>query len=380
MRVVLPIALAALVLAAPAARAEGTPDLTAGRAAAARLVGERAQVEGERARLQARLDTLAREIAHLKARHDAGAPLFTDPGLDRRLKTAQALSARVDALTRRETGLTARLRAADTALLAAYDAALARARDALAHAAGEDRGAAQATVARLEAGRRAAAAALGRLAPADDATSVPAVNPATDDPQALEAQADLLRDSRDRLARRLGALKDRAARLERQQDLAGQMNGFLSETRLFDEQDRTASRMTTDTVGGIHATPGGASAGTTGGASAGGAQGSAGGGTAGPAPGSGTGSGTGGGGMNGPTGPTTPSTGTGGGTDTPQPVRQLTRADASATSDTLGRLGDDASLDDVQAQEKRLEALIHRLDGKARALDRKARSLQHRRP
>ena len=82
--------------------------------------------------------------------------------------------------------------------------------------------------------------------------------------------------------------------------------------------------------------------------------------------------------MNGPTGPTTPGTGTGGGTDAPQPVRQLTRADASATPDTLGRLGDDASLDDVQAQAKRLEALIDRLDGKARALDRKARALEHR--
>ncbi len=258
MRVVLPIVLAAVVLAAPAARAEGAPDLAAGRARAARLAGERTRVEGERARLQARLDTLAAEIARLKAHHDAAAPLFTDPELDRRLKAAQALSAKVDALTSQAAGLSARLRAADQALLAAYDAALDRARAGLAHAGRDDRDAAQATVARLEAGRRAAAADLARLAPPDDATRVPAVNPASDDPQALEAQADLLRDTRDRLARRLAGLEDRARRLKRQRDLAGQMNGFLSETRLFDEQDRTASRMTTDTVGASGSGGGGA--------------------------------------------------------------------------------------------------------------------------
>lgn len=360
----------------PGAAAGHTPKLDAARAQVVRLDGERAKVHTERATLERRLDALAAEIARLKAHRDASAPLFTDPALDKRLKASQALSTRIDALGRTERGLENELRTAARRLLAAYDAALAGARKAAEAAHGDAaKKAALERLSTLDRQRREVAAGLARLspdqAPADP--TLPTTRTKSDDPEDLRAQADLLRDTRDRLARRLTDLRQRAHDLERQRDLENEMHGFMSETRLFDEGDRTATRVSTSgdrtqNAGAKTSTP------TTGGAdSFGGGQ------TGGTAPGPGTG---GGGATNNP-GPTNPASGglSPSAADSPSGDtyfrfdREPTRAEASGTLDDTGAPDDAASLDQIEARMKRLEALIHRLDARARHLDTRAHNL-----
>ncbi|MFL5348101.1 MAG: TetR family transcriptional regulator [Hyalangium sp.] len=72
------------------------------------------------------------------------------------------------------------------------------------------------------------------------ASQVPALgrSDASDDPEDLLEQADVLRDSEDKVKQRLGALKTRIAELREEHDLERRMSDFLGEEAMFDEQDR----------------------------------------------------------------------------------------------------------------------------------------------
>lgn len=368
----LALALAAALSVGPA-RAAAPDGLEARRAEVVRLDGRRAELATRRRALEADLDRLAAEIADLKARRADGAPLFGDPELDRRLKASKDLSDRLDALAREEERVGGALEAAARALLGAYDARVTEARRRLESAEGDaGRRAALEDLGRLEAARREVQAGLDRLAPQTAHRAIPAA-PATDDPEELWAQADRLRDSRDRLARRLAELERRVGEARDQQALEREMQGFLSETRLFDETDRASSRVAVTQVGGDGAADAPAESPPQSGASDGYADPNR------DAPSGGAGPATPGAGE--PTdavGAVPPTAESGGSTGDVlfRLERTPSRAEASAAIDALLRADDDASLEVLEDRVEEIRGLIDRLDRRADEIERRADALE----
>ncbi|MDQ3262079.1 MAG: TetR family transcriptional regulator [Myxococcota bacterium] len=72
---------------------------------------------------------------------------------------------------------------------------------------------------------------------------VPTLSSASpDDPEDLLEQADALRDSRDKVNRRLASVQQRLEQLRGEQELERRMNEFVGEESLFDESDRRLGR------------------------------------------------------------------------------------------------------------------------------------------
>lgn len=66
----------------------------------------------------------------------------------------------------------------------------------------------------------------------------------SDDPADLMEQADLLRDSEDKLREKLKALETRVAELRAERELDRRMNDFLGDQAMFDDHDRRLRRTT----------------------------------------------------------------------------------------------------------------------------------------
>jgi hypothetical protein len=220
------------------------------RAAVARLDARRAEVADERAGLEGALDDLSARIVELKSRRR----LFGDAELTRALQASRDLSARIDRLAREEERLTAELSNAARRLAEGYDRLVAETRRQMASlptGEGEEGAARRAHLERLaalEAERAAVQDGIARLERGglDAEEILPGValsrRVARDDPEELRAQADIIRDTRDRLERRLEEVDRKAKRIREQRALEREMDGFLAETRLFDEGDRAAVR------------------------------------------------------------------------------------------------------------------------------------------
>jgi len=98
----------------------------------------------------------------------------------------------------------------------------------------------------LRAERERYAAALPRLA------GVPSPSSASgDDPEDLLEQADALRDSKDKVQRRLTAVQRRLGELRAEAELEQRMNEFLGEDSLFDESDRQLGRSSVLAAGDV---------------------------------------------------------------------------------------------------------------------------------
>jgi hypothetical protein len=72
------------------------------------------------------------------------------------------------------------------------------------------------------------------------ASQVPALDrrESSDDPEDLLEQADVLRDSEDKVRQRLLALRGRITEVREERELDRRMSDFLGEESMFDEQDR----------------------------------------------------------------------------------------------------------------------------------------------
>ena len=257
-----PVGAVASPLATPAALvfvAEGMPvaAMTAGevlideRAKVLRLDARRAQVIGDREALEGKLDALSREIVELKSRRIRGPRAEAE--LNRKLQGSRDLSSRIDSLTIEQEEITADLIRATSSLADSYDALVDSARLELEKLAssedGEERGReVMNRIAVLEAERRAVLEGLSGLQGShrefeDEARPLLRARPRTDDPEELRARADMLRDTKDRLTRRLGDLDRKEKTVRRQRALEREMDGFVAQSRLFDEGDRSAARL-----------------------------------------------------------------------------------------------------------------------------------------
>ncbi len=227
LRVLAPALAALLVSAADVAHAGPVEDATRQLTVAE---GELGGLRAERARLEAELDGLAGRI---EARKAQGTKLLGDAELERLLGESQRLADLLARLSRAEEAASAKRAAAAEALLASYDAAIADARAWAAKNRG-DLSRLHELKARRERVRQELLSRLGGPARAPAAFARP-----TDDPEELRARADLLRDDRDRVAKRLAEVEKRLAEVREEAEVERELRDFVADSDLFDESDRT---------------------------------------------------------------------------------------------------------------------------------------------
>lgn len=222
--------LLSLLLAMPGQAASGL-EAVRGKAQSARA--ETRSLRGQQQALRDELNGLAARIETLKARRQGR--LMTGTELEDALRRSQELSGQLTGLAqavvaaegeaeRAHLTLHAALSDELTRLLAAWEGTTDRSqREKLLEA-----------VRSVRAEREAIRAAL-------PASQVPSLDKATaggDDPEDLLAQADTLRDTRDKVRERLKALRGRITEVREERDLERRMNDFLGEESMFDDQDR----------------------------------------------------------------------------------------------------------------------------------------------
>ncbi len=215
-----------------------------------RLDAHLAGLASEREELEEELDDLSATIVELKTRRVPR--ILGEARLTRKLQRSRELSGAIDDLARTEAEAKAELVAVARRLLHAYEeemAAVRKAAEQAPHEPGTASG--RAAIERLvvlEAERRAVLEGLSRLEEGGGDGALPRgyLEPSEteeDDPQELRARADTLRDTRDRLFRRLEEVEQRARSIESQRELERELDGFLSESRFFGEGDRAAARL-----------------------------------------------------------------------------------------------------------------------------------------
>ncbi|MDF1564457.1 MAG: hypothetical protein P1V51_15540 [Deltaproteobacteria bacterium] len=249
----------ALTLAGAAQAAPQTSGLAVQRQEVVALDSRRMTFAGQRVRLETELDGLSTEIAALKSKSGS---LLGGGALDAKLVRSRELSAQIDALREQEGQVLHKLERKAEALLGAYDAQVAEVRATLEGAKGQERQAALTELARLEQERSQVRAGLDRLSPDARGYSDHKLERTgalghkleregtlshkleKEDPDSLRAEADRLRDTRDRLLRRIKQLQRRSDELRAQAELEVEMRSFQAETSLFDETDFSVVRMT----------------------------------------------------------------------------------------------------------------------------------------
>lgn len=227
-RVLLPVLLC-LSLGAPVWAASGVDSLRAEARTA------RTQVRDLRDRqqvLRAELNTLAGRIEQLKAEQKGR--LVAGPELETALRQSQELSGQLSGLAQSLAGAETEAERRNLALHSALSDELARVRAAW--DASPDREARSKLIARMR-DLRTERDALRSALPA---SQVPALDrrEASDDPEDLLEQADVLRDSEDKVRQRLQALRGRITEVREERELDRRMSDFLGEESMFDEQDR----------------------------------------------------------------------------------------------------------------------------------------------
>ncbi|OJT16335.1 TetR family transcriptional regulator [Archangium sp. Cb G35] len=227
-RVLLPLLLC-LSLGTPVWAASGVDGLRAEARTA------RTQVRDLRDRqqvLRAELNTLAGRIEQLKAEQKGR--LVAGPDLETALRQSQELSGQLTGLAQSLAGAETEAERRNLALHSALSEELARVRTAW--DATPDREARSKLISRMR-DLRAERDALRSALPA---SQVPALDrrDSSDDPEDLLEQADVLRDSEDKVRQRLQALRGRITELREERELERRMSDFLGEESMFDEQDR----------------------------------------------------------------------------------------------------------------------------------------------
>jgi uncharacterized coiled-coil DUF342 family protein len=182
--------------------------------------------------LRAELNTLAGRIEQLKAEQKGR--LVAGPELETALRQSQELSGQLSGLAQSLSGAETEAERRNLALHSALSEELARVRAAW--DAAPDREARSRLIARMR-DLRTERDALRSALPA---SQVPALDrrEASDDPEDLLEQADVLRDSEDKVRQRLQALRGRITELREERELDRRMSDFLGEESMFDEQDR----------------------------------------------------------------------------------------------------------------------------------------------
>ncbi len=234
MRLRLPTAALAFVLVALLAPSPRAAAATVGEARAA-VQSERSKLSQLRAQQMARraeLNQLSARIAQMKEAR--GKALLASPELDAALKRSQELSAELTGLAQAVATAEQSAVAAEQSLHASLTEEIQRARASFDST--NDRAARQKLFAALKALRTER----DRLRASLPASSLPPLKaePASEEPEDLLEQADLLRDREDKLRRELKALEGRIAEAREERDLDRRMNEFLADEAMFDEQDR----------------------------------------------------------------------------------------------------------------------------------------------
>lgn len=229
MKRVRPLLLLCLLLALPAWAASGLEALRTEAQTARTQVRE---LRERQQALRAELNTLATRIEALKAEQKGR--LVAGPELDTALRRSQELSGQLTGLAQSLSGAEAEAERRNLALYTALSEELARGRSAWDST--KERDARAALVARMRGLRSERDAVRAALPP----SRVPGLGPAeaSDDPEDLLEQADVLRDSEDKVRQRLQALKARITEVREERDLDRRMNDFLGEESMFDDQDR----------------------------------------------------------------------------------------------------------------------------------------------
>lgn len=193
---------------------------------------ELGRLKAEQLDRRSELATLSQRIEGLKS--GAKGRLLRGAELDGALKKSQELSARLTELARAVASRQGELDATSQALVAALTDEMSRLRAEFDRQ--PDRAARHGVLERLRelrAERESVRASLSVSAlPNLEAPK------ATDDPEELLEQADLLRDHQQKLAKQLKGLELRIAERRQEADLDRRVERFLREESMFDDQDR----------------------------------------------------------------------------------------------------------------------------------------------
>jgi hypothetical protein len=211
-----------------AAQALGASALEASRVAATHAHDQVSALTHAQTDRRAELDALSQTIETLKAKrqHTAGGELEAD------LRRSQALSDQLATLSKNLADASREAQAADLALLSSLNTALADQQRAWSPADKASRLRTLEAIRSLRAERETVRARLPRSA-------LPSLVAAqTDDPTVLLEQADALRDSEDKVRRKLAELDGRIAQARNERELDRRMNELANDDSLFDEQDR----------------------------------------------------------------------------------------------------------------------------------------------
>lgn len=221
--------LAALLGLGSAAHAASSLESVRAQAAEARQ--KVLSVRSEQLGLRQRLNQVATRIEALKSGEGGG--LGKAAELDAALKESQSLSGALTGLAQSLSGAESAAESVNLTLLQEIGREMDRVFGMLERTGDRER-------------RRALISQLRRLRAERDgirarlpATKVPALSSShSDDPEDLIEQADALRDSQDKVSQRLASLRGRMQELRAERELDERMNEFMGDDGLFDEQDR----------------------------------------------------------------------------------------------------------------------------------------------
>ncbi len=223
--------LALLLFAGSPVRAEaGLEGARAGSQAARQKLSE---IRGRQMSMRMELNHVAGQIEALKAQDKRGAEL------DAALRKSQALSGSLAEAAQELSRAEAEAERDHLALLGALTEELERVRIRAERSQSRDERAE--LIARLRA-LRAERDQVRALLPA--AKLPPLTASGSDDPADLMEQADLLRDSEDKLREKVKALETRVAELRQERELDRRMSDFLGDQAMFDDHDRRLRRTT----------------------------------------------------------------------------------------------------------------------------------------
>ena len=239
--------IAAVCLWALTASAASSVDALRASASAART--QVVQLRADQMSKRNELSVLSARIEELKAKRQTS--LLSGGELDAALKRSQELSGVLSGLAQRMAVSENELVASNTALLDGLSSELARARADFDRQ--TDRMLRRASIARMKQLRSERDAVRAAL----PVTQVPSLDTlrASDDPEELLEQAELLRDNEEKLTRELKQVETRLAERRDEQDLDRRVQRFLGEESMFDDQDRRL-RLQRTTLSNAQATGG----------------------------------------------------------------------------------------------------------------------------
>jgi prefoldin subunit 5 len=218
-----------LLVAAPAF---GATSLDALRANARSVRDQLSQLRAEQLEKRSELSALSSRIEALKSQSKGR--LLPGGELDAALKASQELSGALTELARQVSLRETELEAATLALLDALSGELNRLRTDFDRQ--TDRGVRKGLIEQMRK-LRAERDALRASLPTAKLPALDTVKP-SDDPEELLEQADLLRDSEEKLQKELKALEARIAERREEAELDRRVQRFMGEESMFDDQDR----------------------------------------------------------------------------------------------------------------------------------------------